>query len=579
MATELGQLMAAMNSLHQRLPHKYAENILGQSWWSKQREAAIAITRHNRVFIQASHAIGKSHLCGGLANWHYDCFSPSITITTAPNQSQVKDILWAEIRTQRGERGGNNHLKPAACRMEDPANPKHWAAGFTARDGTSFHGRHTEHMLFIFDEACGIRGEFFSATEGMMVGPNRKWIAICNPTDPSSRAYQETLTGEWYVMQISALDHPNVIASLAGEEIPYPNAVSIQYVDRAFRNWCEMIDISDMKAGDLKWSLPDKDGKRDFDNPMAFRPGPEMEIRVLGRWPSTATGSVWSDATWAAAERRAEDGYKPLEDGLVYNRPAQIGCDVAWGGQDYTTIIGQRGGAALTYVTGNGWRAPKIAEKLKAEASRLVDQRTAYMRGCNTLNWVGEEPKRVQIVVDHDATGDAVKSSMGGWNIVSQSGMSPALQDDMYPNRRSEVWFWVAERAENFHIDLSRLPLDARVRMRSQAMGPKWEVTPQGRRVEDKVKTRKTLKRSPDDMDALNLAICPPVGVNMRLNLRVSPGGEMTTDSGIILVHNAGSRRSPLTQLRDSEDSREAESLRSLGMQTRKSNARSKRLM
>lgn len=56
-------------------------------------------------------------------------------------------------------------------------------------------------------------------------------------------------------------------------------------------------------------------------------------------------------------------------------------------------------------------------------------------------------------------------------------------------------------------LDLSRLPDAARRRLRPQLVAPTWKLDSQGRRVvEPKADTKKRLKRSPDDADALNLA-------------------------------------------------------------------------
>ncbi len=103
-------------------PVAYAEEVLKVEWWEKQVEIAQALLEHKRVFVKASHSVGKSFLAGGLVNWFFDCFDPGICITTAPNAPQVRDILWKEVRVQRPAdlRGA---LQPKAPRMESSPGP------------------------------------------------------------------------------------------------------------------------------------------------------------------------------------------------------------------------------------------------------------------------------------------------------------------------------------------------------------------------------------------------------------------------------------------------------------------------
>jgi hypothetical protein len=65
-------------------------------------------------------------------------------------------------------------------------------------------------------------------------------------------------------------------------------------------------------------------------------------------------------------------------------------------------------------------------------------------------------------------------------------------------------------------LSLARLDADTRRELRRQALAPTWEPDNRGRRVvEVKDKTKKRIKRSPDDMDALNLAYAPARSVSM----------------------------------------------------------------
>jgi hypothetical protein len=106
--------------------------------------------------------------------------------------------------------------------------------------------------------------------------------------------------------------------------------------------------------------------------------------------------------------------------------------------------------------------------------------------------------------------GGGVVDQADGYNFVPISGASKAIFAENYPNRRSELWFAVAERANDGRLSLTNLPDTVRRELRRQALAPTWRLDSQGRRVvEPKDETKKRLKRSPDDMDGLNLAYAP----------------------------------------------------------------------
>lgn len=426
------------------------------------------------MLVKASHSVGKTFLGGGLVNWWFDSFDPSITLTTAPTDRQVQDLLWKEVRGQRGRRGG--FPGPRVSRLE--TSPEHFAHGFTAKDGDAFQGHHSEHILIIFDEAVGVAPIFWEAAESMFAGKGHAWLAIFNPTDTSSQAYMEELTGNWHVVSLSALEHPNIAAELAGLPAPYPSAARLGWLQGLLDKWCTPLS-GKAKKTDIEW--PPGSGK-------FLRPGPLAEARLLGRWPSQATNGVWSDAAWQEAELTV----LPEPD-----EPVEIGCDVARFGDDFTSIHIRRGPVSLHHESANGWATDETAGRLKVLANE-------WGQRCGT------EGRKVSVKIDDDGVGGGVTDQADGYDFQPVSSASVAIDAEGYPNRRSELWFAVAERANDGQLDISRLPEDIRRELRRQAMAPIWKLDNRGRRVvEPKDDTKKRLKRSPDDMDGLNLAYAP----------------------------------------------------------------------
>jgi len=456
-------------------PCGYARNVLGVEWWPKQEQIArLLLTPPYRVLVKACQNVGKTHLGGGLVNWWFDSFDPGLTLTTAPTDRQVQDLLWKEVRGQRGQRGG--FPGPRMSRLESA--PDHFAHGFTARDGDAFQGHHAEHILIVFDEAIGVAPVFWEAAESMFAGEGHGWLAIFNPTDTSSQAYLEEMTGNWHIVSLSALEHPNIVAELQGLPPPYPSAVRLNRLSEQIKSWCTPV-AGPHKPTDIEW--PPGSGEW-------LRPGPIAEARLLGRWPSQATNGVWSDGAWSAAEALM----LPERE-----EPIEIGCDVARFGDDFTSIHVRRGACSLHHESANGWGTDETAGRLKVLCG---------MWGPRS----GEEPQKVLCKVDDDGVGGGVVDQAAGYNFVGLSAANKAVDPEGYPNRRSELWFGLAERAGEGNLSLARLPADTLRELRRQAMAPTWKLDAQGRRVvEPKDDTKKRIKRSPDDMDAVNLAYAP----------------------------------------------------------------------
>ncbi|MCB0207719.1 MAG: hypothetical protein KDJ52_00225 [Anaerolineae bacterium] len=467
-----------MGERYRTNPVGYSSDVLGVTWWDKQIQVAeLLLQPPYRVLVKACHKVGKTHLGGGLVNWWYDIHDPGLTLTTAPTDRQVRDLLWKEVRRQRGGRGGFSG--PKAPRLE--SSPEHFAHGFTARDGDSFQGNHSEHTFIVFDEAVGVAPVFWETAESMFSGEGHAWLAIFNPTDTSSQAYVEETLGGWHVVSMSVLEHPNIVAELKGQPPPFPAAIRLARVEYLLGKWCRPVE-GKPKATDIEW--PPGSGQY-------LRPGPIAESRLLGRWPSQATYNVWSDATWQAAELLVLP--EPEDE------PCEIGCDVARFGDDFTEIHVRRGPVSLHHEAANGWGTNETAGRLK----QLADK---WGQHCGT------EGRQIAVKVDDDGVGGGVVDQKEDYKFIPVSAASAAIEPERYPNRRSELWFAVAERADEGRLSLVRLPPEVRLELRRQAMAPTWKVDSQGRRVvEPKDDTKKRIKRSPDGMDATNLAYAPPV--------------------------------------------------------------------
>ena len=495
-------------------PVEYARKVLSVTPTPDQQAIARSLLKHPyQTLVPSGHNVGKSWIAALVVNWWYDRYpNESCVITTAPTFEHTSQVLWREIRLMRKRAGLPGHFsgkqRPMLFDHED-----HFALGMTARSGEAITGRHLTHMLFVFDEAVDVSPEWWEVTRTMFKPDgNHAWLAIANPTDTTSQMYLENrLTNAdgspvWTAFPLSALNHPNITAQLVGQPPPIPNAVTLSQVETWIRDMTDPVDAADATAIDLEW--PPGSG-------TWVHPSPVFEARALGRWPTAGTFGVWSQAAWEAATTPCKTckGLLKIENcPRCYARIArslpEIGVDVAYHGDDFTAYFVRIGPFAVECERHNGWGGPKIvgrakelARKWAAWATSLRDKKAAPVRN-----------NQIRIKVDSDGMGGlgVVSWANAGWEedftFQGVSAATKASASDRYPNKRSELWFNVVERAKVWEVDLSRLPREELERLRQQAMTPLWDVDAPGRRVvEPKKKTKERMKSSPDEMDAMNL--------------------------------------------------------------------------
>jgi hypothetical protein len=456
-----------------------------------------------RTKVRAGHSVGKTAGAAVAVNWWYDTRDPSVVNTTAPTERDVIDLLWTEVRLQRQRAGlPMPFIGPMAPEMR--SSPEHYAKGFTARLGQSFQGRHRPNMLFIFDEDEGLDPAYWR-TLNTMFQPDggHACLSIGNPTTTTSQSYaEEQLTDlagnpKWTLFTLSCLNHPNIAAELAGRRRPIPDAVSLEQVDGYFAEWCSEVMAGDQQVGDIEW----RPGSGKW-----WRPGPVFESRVLGRRPTQGVDSVWSEAAFATAAK-VELTWDVLRD------TPQIGCDVARFGDDWTALHSRVGPVSVDHQTGNGWSVVETAGRCVREAKRLAEEWNKEL-GKHPSPLPSVTAKQIPIKVDDDGVGGGVTDLLreGGYNVVPVNAGSVPKRPDDYPMRRDELWFEVAKRAGAGLLSFKLLSKPVLARLKQQALAPLFRMVVGGRRrVESKDDTKKRTKgRSPDDMDAVNLAYADP---------------------------------------------------------------------
>lgn len=451
-------------------PVAYIRNYLKRELVPKQVEVARGLLNPPfRVLARSANNVGKTFLSAGLASWFFDSFDPSVTLATAPTKAQVRDLLFKELRTLRPLSLG---FPPKDTRLQDA--PNHFVHGIATQHGDAFQGRHEKNLFLIFDEATGIDRVFWDRGETMFGGhEGHAWLACYNPNDVASPAFAAEESGLWTLVTMSALEHPNIAAELAGLPPLVPSAIRLSRILDRIATECE--PVAEAVLDDTCFEFPVGSGNW-------FMPKTaEFEVQVLGRWPGTAMQTVWAPTLWDRCQRQQT---------IDAAWPVQIGCDVARFGEDKTAFVVRKGRCLLHLEARGGLNTAEIAERLRQLATQYCP----------------DSPRQVLCLVDETGGyGCGVIDQAQGFRFVGVNSAANAI-DPRFPNTRCELWFNTIIAAEGGGVDLSRggfLLSD----LKHDCISVKYALDKKNRRrVESKQQTKARLKRSPDLADALNLA-------------------------------------------------------------------------
>lgn len=184
-----------------------------------------SVRDHRRTAAPSGHGVGKTFLAACVVLWFLFCFPGSKILTTAPTWFQVENLLWREVRQILSRSAFALYCEAALTTLN--LSDEWFAIGLSTNDATRFQGIHAPYVLIIFDEATGVDMEIWEAAEGVAIGPNDRFLAIGNPTDPTSQFKHVCDSELWNVIHLNAEEHPNVIS---GKEI-IPGAVTKEWID------------------------------------------------------------------------------------------------------------------------------------------------------------------------------------------------------------------------------------------------------------------------------------------------------------------------------------------------------------
>lgn len=331
-------------------PVLWAEEVLGVTLWSKQKEMLMSVVHNKRTAVKSCHSSGKSYTMGIAACWWVSTRDyPSLVVSTAPTYAQVHQILWAEIKKHYVRAGLVGEILESdrwTMVVRDPLTGnkivEEVAIGKRPADENDqgFQGLHRENgVLFLIDEAVGCPQMIFTSADVNTTAEHDRILAIANPDNPhtaygriwADKAVDE-ITGKplWNYITISAFDTPN----FTGEEIP----------DNLRGNLPQPSWVSAMKS---QWG----------------ENSPRYQSKVLAEFPTESDSQfITQNDIYTALETEIEEDY---------SLPLVLGVDVAGKGNNNSVIYANRGGVARFVDKWNGKNIVETCQRIHKWAVEL----------------------------------------------------------------------------------------------------------------------------------------------------------------------------------------------------------------
>lgn len=339
-------------TLYQNDPYGFATEVLEVNLTPAQQELLEAVRDYEIVQVKSATGVGKTFVLGVLAIWVYKCFEKAQVYTAAaPPESNLRGLLWGEIYTLAADNERLFLEDKVKASMRIYRRPKEFITGVTIpKDAneedieTKWSGKHSETLVFIFDEGDAIPDAVYKGADGCMSGGTFVRQIVCyNPKKRQGMAYQRERQQRAKIIKMSALDHPNV---MTGENI-IPGAVSRNKTVLRIHQWTEPKPI-EKEIDSTCWKIPaflvGKTAIRENGTVTPpLRPGwrsiidNQFYYKVIGEYPAGGVDRLIADEWIDLAVSKWEQSRAMNNGEALPPRGVSpiMGLDVSAGGPDF----------------------------------------------------------------------------------------------------------------------------------------------------------------------------------------------------------------------------------------------------
>lgn len=488
------------------LPIEFVREVLKIDPTLEQEQILLSVRDRSITNVKAAHGVGKSLISACIVLWWVFCVGGQ-AITTAPTESQVKQILWKEVRRlydrHKSKLGGVRG--ELFVRYSETAR----AYGFTSKnyDSNSFQGKHDEYLLLIQDEADGITEIIDDGFRSCLTGSKNRGLRIGNPIDSQS-TFSKNCKIDKHTQTISAWSHPNI--SWAYEPDPSSlNDISPElhkyFPQGIHRLKPEIAELVFDESGEIipqdNWNHPllQEDKIPGAISVKWIEDVRKTKFEASGFWLSRVEGIYAEDTvdgiiplSYLKDARRRYDANPESWDMEAAKHPWRLGLDVGDGGDNNALAVIR--GSVLYGVN----ISPTVGDRLDTDRAATLAK--------DEIKILGGE---YGIAVDNTGVG------AGSLMVLTKEGYSAAgckfgesaENKEQYVNLKTELLWTLREllRKEEFAI----APLgDEEERIFEELSATRYTTNTKGQIVcESKDAVRKRLKRSPDGGDAVIIAL------------------------------------------------------------------------
>jgi hypothetical protein len=315
-------------------PVKFSTGLLGHDLWSKQREILHSVATQPRTAVKACHASSKTFTAADAALWWMTRHENGIVVTTAPTWTQVKRLLWGEIR-KTAITGRVQFPIPNTTDLQ--IGPENYAIGLSTNEGVRFQGWHGT-ILVILDEAPGVLPEIYDAIDGIRAGGKVHVLYLGQPMTIGGHFYDAFHAKRqlFKTITISAFDTPNLRGVYLDNGKKGDEHVRYGAQEKGARN---LLTMSDDELNDnVRPYLTTRRWVRDAWLEWGETQSPLWPVKVLGEFPEQTEGAL---IPLAQIERAAMmlPGYE--------DDPLDVGIDVAGPGEAETVVVIRQGANRL----------------------------------------------------------------------------------------------------------------------------------------------------------------------------------------------------------------------------------------
>lgn len=166
-------------------PVEFVKDIIKAIPDDNQADILNRVANNRMTSIRSGHGIGKSTSLSWIILW-FMCTRPFPKIPcTAPTKHQLYDILWAELAKWMTPEL-KSELEWTKEKLYMKRYPENWfAVPRTATLPDALQGFHADHLLYIIDEASGVKDIVFEPVLGSLSTDDAKLIMMGNPTQLS----------------------------------------------------------------------------------------------------------------------------------------------------------------------------------------------------------------------------------------------------------------------------------------------------------------------------------------------------------------------------------------------------------